>query len=445
MHCFLNAMKQPPDGDGVRNSRYIVIRSSYPALRSTVIKTWKHWFKDLLRVVYRTPIYGEIDLQHPDGETSIHMELEFIALDRDEEVEKLQSLEAVGAHINEAAGVPASVFQMLKSRIGRFISGRDVDPFIILDYNATDTDHWLYKLTEQSPERHQFFSQPPAMFMCAGPYEGGVVQDIKGNWYRLNPAADNLANLRKNYYEDQVAGANPDWINVFILNNWGMVRSGRPVYTEYVDNIHCAEEPLVPLAGVPMVIGMDLGMTPAAAFMQMTPTGTVIMFDELVTEDCSIKKFCAEYLWPTIRNKYSNLDFVLVVDPAATQRSQNDAVMAANIIEQAGLPFRAASTNNPLARREAVVGFLRRINGFKISPTCKFARKGFISHYRFEQKRSVQSVAYKDKPEKNMWSHIHDAIQYACLELEEHNTSSGASIMNRPRRRYQPASTVAGY
>lgn len=391
-------------------------------------------------------MHGEINLQHPDGQTEIHMEIEFIALDREEEVEKLQSLEATGAHINEATGIPKGIFQMLKSRIKRYPLDRNkkpipVDPFIILDYNAPDTEHWLYTLAEEAPARHSFYTQPPAMIMCSEGEEG-VVQDKAGNWYRLNPVADNLGHLLEDYYEDQVAGADPDWINVFVLNNYGMVRTGRPVYTDYIDSVHCAEKPFLPFAGVPMIIGMDLGMTPAAAFMQLTPTGRLIMFDEIVTDDCSIKKFCTDFLWPKIKNQYSGMNFTLIVDPAVTSRSQNDAVTAAQIIADAGLPFRAAATNNPLARREAVIGFLRKVNGFQLSPVCKVARKGFISHYCFEKKRAAQSDIFKEKPEKNFWSHIHDAIQYGCLELSDRTAPTIA--WPKPKI-YQPACTSAGY
>ena len=38
MHPFLNAMKQTPDEHGVRHYRHLVVRATYPALRSTTIK-----------------------------------------------------------------------------------------------------------------------------------------------------------------------------------------------------------------------------------------------------------------------------------------------------------------------------------------------------------------------------------------------------------------------
>jgi len=55
-HILMNAFKQEPQYDGVRRSVYGVIRASYPALKSTVIKTWEYWFKNLINIVYDVPI-----------------------------------------------------------------------------------------------------------------------------------------------------------------------------------------------------------------------------------------------------------------------------------------------------------------------------------------------------------------------------------------------------
>ena len=119
-HIVLNALKQPVQYDGVRRSRYGILRATYPALKSTVVKSWTNWYKTLVRIVYDTPIRGEMMFTHPDGESVVHIELVFIALDREEDVNKLQSLELTGAHMNEAAEIPRGIHQMLKSRINRY-------------------------------------------------------------------------------------------------------------------------------------------------------------------------------------------------------------------------------------------------------------------------------------------------------------------------------------
>lgn len=768
-HLFLNAIHQEPNSRGVRTPHYAVIRSTYPELKSTTIKSWTQWFGPLLKMTYATPIKGRIEMPLADG-TQLDMELTFIALDREEEVSKLQSLELTGAHVNEAADIPLSVIQMLKSRIGRWPSRRNggcTHKFIICDYNSVNTEHELYDLAENvRPEGYSFYTQPSALLLVD---KGkGFVKDLEGNEYIINPEAENLATednpdagVTADYYIDQVKGAASDWINVYLMNNYGMARHGKPVFYQYKDNMHCAEDPIKPIRGVPIIIGIDTGLCytpdhevltysgwksiqevdietdliatrnsdtseleyqfasskidkeysgtviewetqsfsfkvtedhmipfsfrdtpnkiykksarelvdtcsghhflnatsswsgfelsseelplgldpiiyakfmgwylsegnidstekntnkiqitqkderfvpvikelldklpvkfnrsngcfsgsnkeladylkkfgkshdkfipdeikfatkeimyhfleaytmgdgsmrqrkngsiehtiatkskrmaddlqelaqkfginayivkrpaaksffkkenryingseyysvsfrstvsryellgntkdnnnrikesnyegkvycltvpngtllirrngkvhwngncPAAAFTQLTPTGTLQVIDEIVTDDCSIIEFCEDLLWPKLRNLYSEFKYILYLDPACAQRSQNDKKSALDIFREHGLPVQPASTNADLARREAVIYFLRKQNGFLLSPECTGLRKGFISDYHYPKVKNTALTKFKDEPEKNWASHVHDALQYAALELK---------------------------
>jgi hypothetical protein len=461
-HILLNALKQKVWYDNTRFSRYAILRASYPALKSTVIKSWKNWFKNLINIVYDTPIRGEIKIPHPDGETEIFIELIFIALDREDDVNKLQSLELTGAHINETAEIPRGIHQMLKSRINRYPQEpgdkevRAVDPFIICDYNSVDTEHWLYKIAEEEkPPKHSFYHQPPALLLVdrADPRcdPNNPIVDKQMNNYIVNPEADNIENLDEDYYIDQVYGAEADFVNVMILNNYGQMKSGRPVYSDYDDKYHFSEKTIHPIKGVMLTIGMDLGLTPAAAICQLDPKGKFLVLDELVTEDCSIETFLADYLKPHLTNHYKGFNYELILDPACNIRSQNDAKAASEIVKKAGLPWRAALSNNPTKRREAVTYFLNRRDGFALSPRCKFLRKGFISEYKYEKKKLAISAAsddpkFKDKPDKNIYSHIHDGLQYAALELSEGRTAKRRKHVARtPDPNTGPADSSAGY
>ena len=95
--AFFNAMRQKPDEHGVRHSRHLVVRATYPALKSTTIKTWLSWFKDKITITYSTPIIGRIKYPLADG-TSVDMEVVFIAVDDDRSAEKLRSLEVTSAY-----------------------------------------------------------------------------------------------------------------------------------------------------------------------------------------------------------------------------------------------------------------------------------------------------------------------------------------------------------
>jgi hypothetical protein len=277
--------------------------------------------------------------------------------------------------------------------------------------------------------------------MCSK--QQGFVSDADGNWYQINPHADNIENLSEDYYIDQVQGADPEWISVFVLNNYGNLRAGKPVYKMYEDKDHFSTKPFEVSKGIPIVIGMDTGLTPAAAFTQFTSSGQFVVFDELVTEDCSIHEFAYDVLWPHIRNHYKGHRVEIVVDPE-NKRSQTDKKTARDILVKAGLPVQLGKTNNPTKRFESVVYFLRKRNGFLVTKKCPVLRKGFLSEYKYEKvSTTVQGTKWKDKPEKNIYSHVHEALQYAAMEFVEGKIFRKSTA--RKPKYTRPADTVAGY
>jgi hypothetical protein len=297
---------------------------------------------------------------------------------------------------------------------------------------------------EERPEKHRFYAQPPALI-------------FDGKKYRLNPEADNLGHfdedgnwvkhLDPDYYLDMIAGAEDDFINVYVLNNYGSLRQGRPVYKAYDDKVHATDRLIKPFEGLPLIIGMDCGLTPAAAVCQLSPLGQMVVLKELVTENTSIQEFAHDHLWPMIHNQYRKFNFEVIVDPAARNRSQNDKRSAMDILLKAGFPVRLAKTNEELARREAVNYFLRKKDGFLLNgKECTVLRKGFISEYKFAKVSQSEAFdhRFKEKPEKNIYSHVHDAAQYAAVELSEGRTLR-ANKSKHKARHTSPADTSAGY
>lgn len=47
---------------------------------------------------------------------------------------------------------------------------------------------------------------------------------------------------------------------------------------------------------------------------------------------------------------------------------------------------------------------------YLIDPCCDMLIKGFKYGYRYRKRRNGE---FEDRPEKNEWSHVHDANQYA--------------------------------
>lgn len=437
-----NAMRQIPDRDGVRHSRHLVCMNSYPSLKHTAMKSWREWFKDKITLTYSSPYTGRLQFALSDG-TSVDMELLFMAANTDEAAEKLRSLQVTSAHIGEASNIDRGVYELIQTRVGRFppkADGGAINPFVILDYNAVSTEHWLYKIAEEEkPEGASFYKQPPAAFR-----EVSLNGEVK---YKLNLNAENLDNLPTEYYKNIIDSSSEEAIRTNILNDYGEVRYGKPVYKEYTDSKHYVDNVWKPTYSYPIIIGCDLGLTPAATFCQQTIEGKLVVFDEIVTEDCCLEDFLDNYLIPKLKNNYSdhynNRKFKIFVDPAARQRSSLNGRTALSLFIERRLPTSLAITNDISLRINAVDSFLRKEGRFQLAKQCPVLRKGFISGYRYG-KTGTEGL-YKEKPDKNFYSHVHDSLQYVMLYYQHLLKKNSNSRHFGEKPKYRAASTVGGY
>jgi hypothetical protein len=115
------------------------------------------------------------------------------------------------------------------------------------------------------------------------------------------------------------------------------------------------------------------------------------------------------------------MDIIVTGDPSGSYGNEATELTCEKILRDAGFNYQPAITNKPNARIEAVVSFLvsnvEGKPGFQIDPSCKVSREGFASGYHYRKIKTAAGTRYSDAPEKNEFSHIHDAIQYACLYL----------------------------
>lgn len=403
--------------NGVRKSRWAVIRNTYPELKSTTIKTWMEWFPFGV-MKWDAPISCRITQDLPD-KTRVEMEVLFFPLDRPEEIGKLKSLELTGAWINEAGEVAKPVFDMCTQRVGRYPPKRMGGPSwtgVLLDTNPPDDDHWYYRLAEKErPKEWDFFKQP------------GGLKDVGGE-YVPNPDAENISNLPggHNYYLRQVAGKKKEWIKVFLLGTYGSVVDGKPVYPEYNDDLHCKS--IKPIEGLPLIIGFDYGLTPAVAICQLTSRGQFRVLDELCADGMGIQQFARDVVKPHLSLNYPKYSFQAVGDPSGMSRSDTDEKTCFMILAEQGIPAVPAASNNFTARREAVSSYLTRMSDgqpcFLVDPKAEMIRKGMNGRYGFKRVQISGDERYRDEPDKNMYSHPCEATQYSALYSQTMNNSS---------------------
>lgn len=429
MEILLRSFAQTPYR-GVRTSRWLAIRNTYNELKTTTIKTLKHWMPDTIaRFSENYPPIARMRTALPDG-TLVDIEVLFLALDRTQDLGKMRSLELTGVWLNEATELEKEVLEFAIQRRGRFPS-KDRGGFnwsgVVMDYNPPPDDHWLFDLFERDNlPGYKIFKQPAALIQVQKLDTAGQPVPEQLMWVG-NPEAENVDNQVEgfNYWLVQVPGKTDAWIDVFVRGKYGQSTAGKAVYlNEWDDKAHMSPTALSPDKYLPVMVGFDWGLNPACVFGQISRTGTLMLIDELFPGvDTALDEFLEVYVTPLLTQRYRGCKIEGFGDPAGIGRSPLDKRTPFMMVNQAGIACKPARTNDWIPRRDAVAGFLTRRSGLVLSPHCKVLREGFNRGYKYGQ---IQTTgAYRGRPEKNKFSHVHDALQYLALGVRHTNLYSG--------------------
>lgn len=427
------AHEQTPSSDGIRRSRWVVVRSTYGMLKDTTIKTFHDWFPPKIFGEWRVTDHTYIFHRFP----GVHLEVIFRALDRPDQVSNLLSLEVTGAWFNEVRDIPWSIIDAMDSRIGRYPSKRDGGASwygMIFDSNPPDTDSRLYKQFEVvRPDNWKIFKQPSG----------------------LSAHAENVKNLPKNYYPNLAKGKDEMYIRIYIHGQYGYLVSGKPVFQSFKDNIHVAPHILEPMKGVDVLIGVDFGLQPAVTIGQLTVLGQLRILDELVSDGMGIRQFCLNQLLPLLRQKYFGMNVMGFGDPSGVSRAPTDESTCFEILhsQEIGLSnIVEAPTNAIMPRVGAVETYLNKMSmgepGFILSPNCHFLRKAMNGAYHYDKDPKGSGDEYKPMPVKNFASHVADSLEYLCMYLTEkemYDKQRKSFLANLKQKKYNPASEIAGY
>lgn len=195
MEILRRACQQAPQ-DGVRKTRFAVIRNTYRELKDTTRRTFEQWIPGQAGRWREADFAFDITAPMKDG-TRVECEVLFRSLNRPEDVKKLLSLELTGAYVNELKEIPKRVIDVLETRIGRFPSRAQGGPTWFgwwADTNPWHVGHWGQKLFKQPPPGYELYAQP-----------GGRAAN-----------AENVENLPEGYYPRLCHGKDQEWIRVFI-------------------------------------------------------------------------------------------------------------------------------------------------------------------------------------------------------------------------------------
>ena len=443
IEVFRRALAQEPGPDGVKRTRMAIIRNTNPQLRTTTIKTWLDWFPEETWGKFQ----WSVPYTHHMKRGNIDCEVIFLALDRPEDIRRLLSLELTMVWVNEARELSKGIIDACTMRVGRFPSRKDGGPTwygVICDTNAPEEDHWWpimagdvplpdhigreEALMLTRPDNWSFYVQPSGMSELRD-------KDNAVTGYEPNNNAENCNNLTPEYYPNIIKGKTRSWIDVYVMNRLGSVEEGRPVYGEFNEAVHIAKQPITIEPQSQIVIGLDFGLTPAAAFCMRLPRGRWAIVHELVCQDMGALRF-AEMLRQEIAMKFSHCDITIYGDPAGDMRAQTDESTPFQILRGAGVTASPAPSNDVALRLESVTACLSRMTeglpGLLVDPSCAMIKKGFLGGYHYRRLSVSGAERYDEKPSKNRYSHVHDALQYALLGAGEGRRLISNKQMGRP-------------
>jgi len=427
----------PPMKDGVRRAKWVVVRNTMGELKSTLLKSWNSWFNNEEYDIYlgkKPHIIQKPNLTYEhiyyDNKGRCELELLCIGLDSEKAKSKLESVEATNAVVGEAQHLPRGVITHLIGRVGRYpkkgATKKKYAAMVIADTNPPNTHHWMYKDFESKNkiEGNKIFHQPH-----------GLIRAPDGAWID-NPKCDNTKHLRENYYLEmaRAEGFSEQYIKTICNGEYGFSKEGKPVYSEYNDDIHSAEVVEL-LEDLPVVIAVDGGSTPAALVQQLSDEGQMRCVKEFTTHFSSARTLKENHVLPwVLKNLKEDQKVLIVCDPSMSKANENIEVSAMEIWEDARWEVETAKSNLIDPRVEAQKDFLNKmVEGqpkFLLSRTgCPVLREAMISKYRYVEVQGKNEGTFRDIPDKtHPHSDIADCGQYGALEF----SGDGARIDTEP-------------
>lgn len=395
MELVRRMAEQTPAQDGLRHTRWAIVRQTLQQIKMTVLKEFYVWVDPVTHFkVSDNTIY----IKFNDIESEVHL----IPLDDEQDVRRLLSLQLTGAWINEFSEIDPGIVPGICSRLGRYPSAAQGGPTwfgLVGDSNfPTEGGEWWNLLENELPSDFQLFKQP-----------GGREE-----------AAENIGNLPggREYYERLARGQSPAFIKRYVDAQYGPDPSGTAVFKEsYKWEFHTVDE-LQPALGHPLLVGQDFGRAPASLICQVDHRGRLLVLEEVDAADIGLEQHLKKNLRPRLQDRrYLGRALMVVGDPAGRQRSSISEETSFDALKRAGFMAVPAPTNDIDARIRAVESLLLAQAGGGPAlvidrQRCPRLVRALGGGYRYAILKNGQP---KPLPDKNEYSHLADALQYACL------------------------------
>jgi hypothetical protein len=404
--------EQQPAPDGLRYTRWAIVRQTLKQLKDTVLKDIVEWLEGLVS-------YKVSDSTITISMGDVRSEWILIPLDSPEDQRRLLSMQLTGAWMSEAIEMDVDLVDAVAGRLGRYPSaalGGATWFGMIADTNMpTEGSDWYKFMYENVPPDWQIFVQP-----------GGLESNAENlDWLQQTSATlkmplgdERRLAQGRSYYERLARGHNTDWVLRYVHAKFGNDPSGTAVFRESFNRNFHVRDDLQPVSGQPIMVGQDFGRDPCSIISQLDHKGRLLVLQEVLAEDTGLEKHLEKALRPALMNeRYWGRPIVIVGDPSGISKSSIYEETTFDVIKRMGFNAFPAPTNDIDPRLRAVEAFLlaQRDGGpaFMIDGArCPTLVRALGGGYRYGK---TKAGLRKISPEKNEFSHIADALQYAAL------------------------------
>lgn len=450
MKLIYMAQLQKRGADGSRKTRCAIVRNTAPQLKDTTMKSWFDWFQP--KVAGEWHATDKIfDLKFGD----VECEIMFRALDTEEDIARVLSLELTFAIVDEFREVPRPIIDALSGRLGRYPSKR----------HGGATNHGMWGASNPGTEDvwwHDYLHGPACQKIeLYGSSRQTDLDKLKirppngvnARYFHqpggMSQHAENLENLppyesgNRAYYINQSVGKTPAWIKQYVDAEWGFSASETPVVKTFNADIHIAKTKLRYTPLLKLVGGLDPGLAGMAMLLgQEDLYGRLLVMGEIGAVGMGVTRFINEKLKPYLRTYFDDADFVIAPDPAASNRGQlNERA----VIDELRKHFTVKEdTNNRLSvRLDAIEHYSARVT--EMGPAllidkemCPMLCRALAGGWRYEKMKRSSDDEFKPQPEKNGYSHYGDAFGYLCRYFHKTYKKAGRDNLATPGGRAAP-------
>ncbi len=461
LRIFYKAVHIKPMDDGVRRSKFIIVRKRYGDLEESVVPTFEKICGAAFDMTGRkSPLHGKIYFEDDRGK--VECDLWLYAFETVADAQKIRSLAFTdGAIIEAQEMVSATLIKEVYKRLGRFPAPENADELddfetnpmleyhfpdgaiatgkqLTLDFNYTNRTHWLKKyLVDDNRMRSDgtrirtVYEQPATHIWVPGGTLSDEVKGVEGRYkgeegiFARNP--DALHYIKHNgweYWEDILEESMGDdaAIQQDVLAKFGDNVDGKPVYPKFSREEHVAKRPLKFIPGLPVWVGVDNGFNNAWIFCQQDRSGMLMVIAEIINvgEDAkSIKSAIKDDIKPFTNNQLFAHDVKMVLDQAFWQRDAGDGerTQLSHIIE-AGYDVVKCPYKFTSPIRDKTGNFIDT-RSLLISPTCTKLIDALSGGFHYPINKQTGQIS-EEPNQKSEHSHPVNAFEFVCAKLSRH-------------------------